>query len=74
MPTRVRQLARHTTSLVRAFRLGLDDGLDQGVISMGMTYDCDQHQRFWDRGANLGEWLHLHNTYVANLVLRAIRP
>lgn len=74
MLTRARQLTQHTTNLVRAFRLGLHDGLDQGIINMGMTYDCDQHQWCWDQGANLGEWLHQHNTCTADFVRRAIRP
>lgn len=74
MFSRIQQLRTRTGSLVRAFHLGLRDGLEQGVINTGMSYTCAQHQCCWDWGANLGEWLYQNNTCMPNIVRRAIRP
>lgn len=58
MVLRIYKMCAHIAGLTAAFRLGLRDGITQGVINSGMSYECDQHQLCWDLGANLGEWIH----------------
>jgi hypothetical protein len=51
-----RQTIRKLAGLAHAFHTGLGDGLESGgEINCGMSYTCDDHQRAWDAGANLGE-------------------